>query len=208
MDASHLFRGLNIVPVVTINDLDDAVPLTAALAAAGFGAVEITLRTPAALGAIANVASAFPELLIGAGSVRSADQMAEVRSAGAVFAVCPGHTDALLAAAREHAMAFVPGVATATEVLKLLEAGYHLQKFFPAERLGGLPMIKALSAPLPEVSFFPTGGINAALAATYLEFEKVCCVGGSWFLDQRLIANKDWSGLHDAARQALEQTGG
>ena len=208
MDASHVFGDLDIVPVVTINDPDDAVPLTAALAAAGFGAIEITLRTPAALGAIANVVSAFPELRIGAGSVRSADQMADVRSAGALFAVCPGHTDALLDAARKHAMAFVPGAATAAEMLKLLEAGYRLQKFFPAERLGGLPMIKALSAPLPEVSFFPTGGLDATLAATYLEFEQVCCVGGSWFLDQGLISNKDWSGLHDAARRAREQIHG
>ena len=208
MDARDLLAGNRIVPVVVLNDTAAAVPLAETLVAAGIGAIEITLRSKAALDAIREVASADTGILVGAGSIRRVDQLEAVASAGASFAVSPGSSPAILAAIRDMDLALVPGAETATEMMGLLDAGYVLQKFFPAEQAGGLAKLRSVSAPLPEVRFFPTGGINAANVADYLAFDRVTCVGGSWFVPAALIDSGDFTQVGTLAKEALEAAGG
>lgn len=203
MDALSLFEDCRIVPVVTFSDAADAVPAALALAEAGLGAIEITLRTAAGLDAIAAVSAGVDGLLVGAGSVRTIEQLGQVKHAGAAFAVCPGFSSRLLDEADALDMPFVPGGATAAEMLQLWERGYVLQKFFPAESLGGTKTIRALTAPLPEIRFFPTGGINAERLPDYLAIDAVVCVGGSWFMDPEVMEARDWPELTRLARQAL-----
>ena len=207
MDAHDVFLNKGLVPVLVIKEPALAVPLAGTLVEAGISAMEITLRTAAALEAIDRVASQVPDILVGAGSVRHGHQFREIRDAGARFAVSPGSTDELLEEAGRVRMAFVPGAATASEALVLLQRGYRLQKFFPAELMGGIPMIRALSAPLPEVSYFPTGGITGALAGDYLALDNVCCVGGSWFVPGDLLASGRFEKIGQLARQAVEIAG-
>jgi 2-dehydro-3-deoxyphosphogluconate aldolase/(4S)-4-hydroxy-2-oxoglutarate aldolase len=203
MDAAALLQGIHVVPVVVIEDQKQAVPLAEALCESGVRAMEITLRTECALSAIAAVADAVPELLVGAGSIRQPDQLRRAAEAGANFAVSPGSSDQLLRAARYWAMPFVPGAVTATEIIRLLEHGYRLQKFFPAELSGGLPQLRALAAPLPEVRFFPTGGIDAARAGEYLSFEHVACVGGSWFVPAAPLRSGDFGTVRRLTAEAV-----
>jgi len=205
MDATELLKDIRLMPVVVIDNAASAVPLARALLAAGIGAIEITLRTAAALTAIENVAKAVPEILLGVGSIRHVSQFEQVKNAGAVFAVSPGATDALLAAAN---MPYVPGIATPSESLRLLQAGYRLQKFFPAEVNGGVEALKAISGPIPEVRFCPTGGINAAKARDYLALRCVACVGGSWFVPQGHLAQQDYAGIESLARHAMDSVNG
>ena len=191
------------MPVVVIDDVDTAIPLAELLFEAGFGAIEITLRTSSALRAIENVAAVFPDICVGAGSVRTAKQFVQVRDAGARFAVSPGSSEVLLDAAAKHEMPFVPGAVTASEIIRLQERGYTLMKFFPAELAGGTAMLKSLGGPLPEAQFFPTGGITPALAKDYLSLTNVACVGGSWLAPTNLLAAGDLQSIaklaHDAA---------
>jgi 2-dehydro-3-deoxyphosphogluconate aldolase/(4S)-4-hydroxy-2-oxoglutarate aldolase len=205
MDATSLLAGIHLVPVVVIEDPARAVPLTEALVASGVRAIEITLRTDRALAAIEDVARSVPAILVGAGSVRQAGQLQQIVDAGAQFAVSPGSSDRLLVAARECGLPFVPGAVTASEIIRLLEHGYHLQKFFPAELAGGVAQLKALAAPLPEVRFFPTGGITLALARDYLAFERVSCIGGSWFLPEGALAEGDFASVRRLAAQAVTE---
>ena len=202
MDAANLLSGCRVVPVVVIEDASKAVTLAETLLVVGIGAIEITLRTDAAQDAIAAVAAEVPDILVGAGSIRTPAQLARVRDLGARFAVCPGATPALLEEAGALGLPFVPGAATASEVLVLLEAGYRLQKFFPAEQLGGMAMIRALSAPIPEVRFFPTGGITPALAREYLGLPSVSCVGGSWFVPVDALRDGDFDLIRRLAGEA------
>ena len=202
MDASELLKDAGIVPVVVLDDADVAPAIAGCLFDAGLTAIEITLRTPQALDAIAAVASQYPEALVGAGSVRTVLQMGAVRNAGARFAVSPGHSDALIDAASDVGMPFVPGAVTASEVLYLQERGYSLIKFFPAELAGGTAMLKALGAPLPEARFFPTGGITPALARDYLDLANVACIGGSWITPADRIAANDLEGISRLAKDA------
>lgn len=204
MDAKALLSDTRLVPVVVIEDPASAVPLARALLDAGINAIEITLRTPAALDAIRAVASEVPDIICGAGSIRRRQQLTDIRDAGARFAVSPGSSYDLLSAAED--FPFVPGAETATEMIGLLDAGYTLQKFFPAELIGGLARISALSAPLPEVRFFPTGGINAALAAQYLAHPKVHCIGGSWFVPADALREGKFTAIRIAASEALQKT--
>lgn len=204
MDASALLAPYTVIPVVVVEDAEQAVPLAETLLEAGLGALEITLRSDAALTAIERVARAVPDLLVGAGSVRQAGQFARIHDAGARFAVSPGATPALLDAATVSAMPFVPGAVTAGEILSLLERGYRLQKFFPAEAAGGTAMIRALSAPLPEARFFPTGGISAELAPHYLSLPAVSCLGGSWVAPAALLRQGDFDGIGALAREAAK----
>ena len=176
MDASELLDGIKLVPVVVIEDVEIAVPLAECLLSAGIGAIEITLRTAAALESMERVAKSVPDLILGAGSVRLPTQFDEIKRAGARFAVCPGSSAKLLAEAARSGIPFVPGAATATEIINLLEHGYTLQKFFPAELSGGVKKMEALSAPIPEVRFFPTGGISEALATDYINSAVVSCI--------------------------------
>ncbi|HZW60291.1 MAG TPA: bifunctional 4-hydroxy-2-oxoglutarate aldolase/2-dehydro-3-deoxy-phosphogluconate aldolase [Woeseiaceae bacterium] len=202
MDAGELLCAQRVVPVVVIDDAEQAVPLAEALHAAGLGAVEITLRTNAALDAIARVARAMPDMLTGAGSIRSVAQLRQASNAGAHFCVSPGSTAPLLAAAADGGIPLVPGAATATEVMRLLDAGYRLQKFFPASLSGGVSALRALGAPLPEARFFPTGGIARASAADYLALSNVLCIGGTWIAPRELLAAGDFDEIRCRAADA------
>ena len=203
MDATELLAGARIVPVVVLDDVDFAVPLAEVFLEAGLSAIEITLRTESALGCVERIAKAVPDMLLGAGSVRDPDQIPRVIDAGAQFAVSPGQSNRLCVAAMDHKLPFVPGAVTASEVLALREWGYTLVKFFPAELAGGLKMIQALSAPLPETRFFPTGGITPDNAPAYLAAPQVACVGGSWLTPGDLMAARDTERLGLLARAAV-----
>jgi len=201
-DIRTLLGGTRVVPVIVLADAGQAVELARTLCAAGLPVLEITLRTDAAAEAIRRVAAEVPEAVVGAGSVRSAAHLRQCVEAGAHFAVSPGASHGLLDAADETGMPLVPGAATASEVMGLLERGYVLQKFFPAEGAGGIAMLKALGAPLPEARFFPTGGITEALARDYLALPNVDCVGGSWITPQALLAAGDFEAIGRLASAA------
>jgi 2-dehydro-3-deoxyphosphogluconate aldolase/(4S)-4-hydroxy-2-oxoglutarate aldolase len=175
--ANDLVSGMRVVPVVVIEEADVAVPLAETLLASGLQTIEVTLRTPAALAAIAAISNKVPDLIVGAGSLRTANQVSEVLDAGARFGVSPGHSDALLDAVDAVNLPFIPGAATPSESLALLDRGYTLQKLFPAGVVGGIPYLKAISGPLPEVGFMPTGGIRIDNARDYLALTNVACVG-------------------------------
>ncbi|MBD3646269.1 MAG: bifunctional 4-hydroxy-2-oxoglutarate aldolase/2-dehydro-3-deoxy-phosphogluconate aldolase [Pseudomonadales bacterium] len=207
MSHSTLFTDCPIVPVVTIADAAHAAPLAEVLLAAGIGAMEITLRTEAAIDAIRS-ASQVPGILVGAGSIRRVDQLVSAADAGARFCVSPGATPALCDKAAEIDLPFVPGVATASDCLVLMERGYELVKFFPAEVNGGVAAIKALAAPMPELRFFPTGGINALNVKDYLSLEAVTCVGGSWFVPGDALAAGDFLRIEQLAAEAMADVQG
>ncbi|MCC5992303.1 MAG: bifunctional 4-hydroxy-2-oxoglutarate aldolase/2-dehydro-3-deoxy-phosphogluconate aldolase [Rhodobacteraceae bacterium] len=190
-----------VIPVLVIEDAAHARPLAEALVAGGLPVLEVTLRTPAALQAIAQMAQ-VEGAVVGAGTVLSADQMEAAREAGAIFAVSPGATPALIDAARLHQMALLPGAQSCSEVMALLEQGYNVQKFFPAEAIGGAAALKSIGAPLPQVTFCPTGGITPALAREYLALPNVVCVGGSWVAPADLVAAGDWAAITALARDA------
>ena len=190
--------------MVVIDEAAQAVPLAQALSASGVQAIEFTLRTEAGLDAIEQVARSELNLLVGAGSVLTPEQLTQVRNAGAQFAVSPGHSEALLDAA-EH-FPYVPGAVTASECMRLLARGYHLQKFFPAEQLGGVAVIDALSAPLPDVRFCVTGGINPNNVHDYLDCAAVTCVGGSWFVPGDALAAGDFEAIGRLADAAVAMT--
>lgn len=202
MDASALLAGARVVPVVVLDDPEFAVPLAELFLEAGLPAIEITLRTENALACVERIAKAVPDLLVGAGSIRDREQIPAVIDAGARFAVSPGYSNSLCVAAVDHKLPFVPGAVTASEVLALREWGYTLVKFFPAELAGGLKMIQALSAPLPETRFFPTGGITPENAPAYLAAPQVACVGGSWLTPRDLLEGQDLESLQVLAREA------
>ena len=202
MNAVELLADFRVVPVVVIGHADDAVPLAQTLSQAGLGAIEVTLRTEQGLEAIERIATEVPDMLVGAGSVRHASQVGQVADAGARFIVSPGSSDPLLAAVADAAIPFVPGAVTATEMLGLLEHGYTLQKFFPAELAGGAKFLKAVGAPIPEVSFMPTGGISPSNVNDYLALKNVACVGGSWIAPADTLAARDFDAIALNAREA------
>jgi len=162
----------------------------------------VTLRTPAALDAIEKIAAAVPGMIVGAGSLRNAAHAAEVKAAGARFAVAPGATDALLDAAESANIAMLPGAATASEMMHLYQRNYLLQKFFPAELAGGAPYLKAVGAPLPEVRFVPTGGVTPGNASDYLALANVAAVGGSWITPTSLLRDGDFDAIARLAADA------
>lgn len=202
MNAAELLSGARVVPVVVIDNIKDAVPLAKTLLESGLDSIEVTLRTDAGLAAIEHIASEVPGMVVGAGSVRRAAQVAEVQSAGAAFAVSPGSSDALLNAVADASLPFVPGAVTASEMLKLLDCGYTLQKFFPAEIAGGAAFLKAVGAPIPEVRFMPTGGINPANANDYLALPNVACIGGSWIAPTTLLRDGEFDAIAELAADA------
>lgn len=191
-----------VLPVVAIEDAAAAGPLARALLAAGVRTVEITQRTPAALEAIRVAAAAAPELVVGAGTVLSEEDLVAAAEAGARYALSPGATPDLLRAARHAPIPLIPGVATASELMAGLALGYSCFKFFPAEQLGGAAALKALGAPMPRARFCPTGGVNLENAPAYLALDNVLCVGSSWVAPAALIKAGDWSGIEARARQA------
>ena len=169
-----------VMPVVVIDDADDAVPTARALLAGGIGVIELTLRTPAALSAIERVAAEVPDIVIGAGTVVSPDQAKQAADAGAKFLVTPGCTDAVVDACFETGLPFLPGASTVSEAMRLAERGLTALKFFPAEASGGVAYLKSIAGPLPSLKFCPTGGITVASAPSYLALPNVGCIGGSW----------------------------
>ncbi|MBX7465218.1 bifunctional 4-hydroxy-2-oxoglutarate aldolase/2-dehydro-3-deoxy-phosphogluconate aldolase [Streptomyces sp. MAG02] len=191
-----------VVPVVVIDDAADAVPLARALVAGGLPAIEVTLRTPAALDAIRAIAAEVPDAVVGAGTVISRAGVAKAIGAGARFLVSPGWTPALLDAMQGSGVPFLPGVSTTSEVVALLEQGVPEMKFFPAEAAGGTAYLKSLAGPLPQARFCPTGGISLASAPTYLALPNVGCVGGTWMLPQDALATGDWPRVETLAREA------
>lgn len=192
-----------VIPVVVLEDAADAVPLARALVAGGLPAIEITLRTPAALDAIRAVADGVPGAVVGAGTVLTPEQARAAADAGARFLVSPGWTDRLLAALRESGLPFLPGVSTATEALGLLERGVTEMKFFPAEAAGGTAYLRSLASPLPRARFCPTGGIDARRAPEYLALPNVACVGGTWMLPPDALRARDWGRVESLARATV-----
>jgi 2-dehydro-3-deoxyphosphogluconate aldolase/(4S)-4-hydroxy-2-oxoglutarate aldolase len=193
-----------VVAVVTIERATDALPLADALCAGGVRVIEITLRSDAARAAIVSIAKARPEAIVGAGTVRDARGLRGARDAGAQFVVSPGFTPALHAAAAKAALPWLPGVATASEILLAQEAGHALLKFFPAEAAGGPRALRAFAAVFPEVAFCPTGGVSAENLRGYLELPNVACVGGTWLTPPALLAAQDWAGIRALAARAAE----
>ncbi|MEV3972597.1 bifunctional 4-hydroxy-2-oxoglutarate aldolase/2-dehydro-3-deoxy-phosphogluconate aldolase [Streptomyces sp. NPDC050698] len=197
-----------VVPVVVIEEAGDAVPLARALVAGGLPAIEVTLRTPAALAAIREIARGVPGAVVGAGTVVRPGQVGEAVAAGSRFLVSPGWTDGLLEAMRASGVPFLPGVSTASEVVALLERGVREMKFFPAQAAGGTAYLRSLSGPLPQARFCPTGGIGPASAPDYLALPNVGCVGGSWMLPRDAVAARDWGRVEALAREAAALSAG
>jgi 2-dehydro-3-deoxyphosphogluconate aldolase/(4S)-4-hydroxy-2-oxoglutarate aldolase len=204
MSIENILTSAPVVPVVVIENLEDAVPLAKALYNGGLKALEITLRTPVAVEAVKLMKEAVPEAYVGTGTVIDKATFEASVAAGADFMVSPGVNDELLALAKETDIPFLPGAATPSEVMNLASHGFKFLKFFPAEAAGGAPMLKSIGGPLPQVKFCPTGGISLATAPKYLALNNVVCVGGTWMLDKELIANKDWQAIEALAKQASE----
>jgi 2-dehydro-3-deoxyphosphogluconate aldolase/(4S)-4-hydroxy-2-oxoglutarate aldolase len=191
-----------VVPVVIVDDATQAVPMARALVAGGIRAIEVTLRTPAALDAIRAVAAEVDGAMVGVGTVLDGAQLETARKAGACFAVSPGASPGLLDAAEEDELPLLPGVATAGEAMTLLERGYRHLKFFPAVPAGGAKLLAAWASPLPQIRFCPTGGINLANAPEFLALPNVACVGGSWLTPKDKLGAGDWAGIERLAREA------
>ncbi|MFW2381404.1 MAG: bifunctional 4-hydroxy-2-oxoglutarate aldolase/2-dehydro-3-deoxy-phosphogluconate aldolase [Acidimicrobiales bacterium] len=207
-DVFETIRAAGVLPVVTIDDADLAVPLVDALQAGGLSVVEVTLRTDAGLAAIKAIATHSPSTCVGAGSVTTADQANAAADAGAKFLVSPGLDDGVVIAAREHRVPVIPGIATPTELMRAIAHHLHVVKLFPAETLGGRSTLQALSAVWPDVRFVPTGGISADNAASYLADGHVLAVGGSWVAPRKLIAARDWAHITALASAAMDLAGG
>ena len=199
---SSLLSRVPVVPVVVVDDPAHAVPVARALGAGGLPVIELTLRTPVALDAIRAITSEVPEILVGAGTIVTPGQAKEALDAGAQFLVSPGSTPSLLGAMADTGLPFLPGTATVSEVLAVLEAGYTELKFFPAEASGGAAFLKSIAAPVPAARFCPTGGITAATAPSYLALPNVGCVGGSWLTPADALASGDWGRVTELARAA------
>jgi 2-dehydro-3-deoxyphosphogluconate aldolase/(4S)-4-hydroxy-2-oxoglutarate aldolase len=196
-----------VIPVVVIDELAHAVPLARALVAGGLPVIEVTLRSPVALDAVRSIANEVEGAKVGVGTVRSAADFAAAARAGACFAVSPGSTPTLLAAARDSALPWLPGAGTASEAMTLAEAGHIAQKFFPAESSGGTGALRALWGPLPELRFCATGGIQLGNARAYLALANVPCVGGSWITPMALQRARDWTAIELLARAAAALPG-
>ena len=196
-----------VVPVVVVDSVSQAVPIARALVAGGLPVIELTLRTPVALDAIRAIADEVPEILVGAGTIVTPGQASEALDAGAEFLVSPGTTPDLLDAMSGTGLPFLPGTATVSEVLTVLEAGFTEMKFFPAEASGGAAFLASIASPVPAARFCPTGGITAATAPAYLALPNVGCVGGSWLTPADALAADDWARVESLARSAAALTG-
>lgn len=190
-----------IIPVLVVEGVEEARPLAEALVAGGLPALEVTLRTPAALDVIRAMA-AVPGGVVGAGTLITPEDVRAAKQAGAQFGVSPGATDQLMEACESEGLPLLPGAATASEAMRLLERGYDMLKFFPAEASGGAPALKAIGAPLPQVSFCPTGGVSPGNAESYLSLPNVVCAGGSWVAPADLVRAGDWAGITKLAKAA------
>ena len=202
MKIREILARAPVVPVLVIERLEHAAPLARALVAGGLTVLEVTLRTPAACDAIAAMRQAAPDAIVGAGTLTRPEDFAQAAKVGAQFAVTPGLTPQLAAAASAAPFPLLPGVATASEILAAKHAGYDTLKFFPAQQAGGVPMLQAFLGPFAEVRFCPTGGISRETAPTYLQLPNVLAVGGSWVAPQSLVSRGDWGAIEKLARDA------
>lgn len=199
--AAEICRLAPVVPVLVVEDLAQARPLAEALVAGGLPALEVTLRTPCALDAIRAMAS-VPGGVVGAGTLLTPADVRAAKAAGARFGVSPGATDRLIAACEDEGLPLLPGAVTASEIMALLERGYTVQKFFPAEQSGGAAFLKSIGSPIPQVRFCPTGGISLQNAPDYLTLPNVACVGGSWVAPKPALARGDWAEVTRLAAEA------
>lgn len=202
MDTLELATHGPVIPVIVLQRVEDAVPLARALVAGGVRVLEVTLRTAVALQAIARIAREVPQAIVGAGTVRTAADAQAAAAAGCRFAVSPGYTDAVGSACRGLGLPLLPGVASASEVMQAQDGGYSFLKFFPAHAAGGVPMLKALAGPFPDVQFCPTGGLTPANAPEYLALPNVPVCGGSWLTPADAVAAGDWERITALARAA------
>lgn len=191
-----------VIPVIVIHRLEHAVPMARALVAGGVKVLEVTLRTPVALQAMQAIAAEVPEAIVGAGTLRTPADVEAAKRVGCRFGVSPGFTRALSRACRDMDLPLLPGVATAGEVMSACDEGLHFLKFFPAAAAGGIPMLKALAGPFPDVGFCPTGGITPESAPEFLALPNVKVCGGSWLTPPQLMEAGDWQGITDLARAA------
>jgi 2-dehydro-3-deoxyphosphogluconate aldolase/(4S)-4-hydroxy-2-oxoglutarate aldolase len=193
-----------VMPVMVIQNLDDAVPLAKALVAGGIKVLEITLRTSIALDAIRLISEQVKEAIVGAGTITTPEQLKAAEAAGAVFAISPGLTPTLLSAANAGTIALIPGISTLSELMTGMEYGLDHFKFFPAEAAGGIPMLKSIAGPIPSATFCPTGGISLENYNAYLQLSNVACVGGSWLAPAEAVKNKNWTKITELAKQAID----
>lgn len=204
--AREICMKAPIIPVLVVEDVDDAVPLAKALIAGGLPVLEVTLRTEAALDVIREMAKC-DGAYVGAGTLLTPEDFEAAKGAGAQFGVSPGVTDTLIEAAKKTSLPLLPGACTASEVMNLLEAGFDMLKFFPAESNGGVSALKSLAAPLPKANFCPTGGVNPANVKDYLGLPNVVCAGGSWMAPKNMVQAGDWAGIEKLAREAVALAG-
>ncbi len=199
----ELFAMGQVVPVLVIKDVEDALPIAEALLAADVKVLEVTLRTPAALDVISTIAKNLPEAAIGAGTVTNRELLQRSADAGAKFAISPGLTKDLLQAGKEGDCALIPGISSISELMDGIDYGYDHFKFFPAEASGGVKAIQSIGGPFPDIRFCPTGGINLNNIKNYLALKNVMCCGGSWLVSDEIVASKNWSKITDLAKQVL-----
>ncbi|MBB37075.1 MAG: keto-deoxy-phosphogluconate aldolase [Hirschia sp.] len=202
MNTEELLAQASVIPVLEVVSLSDAAPLARALADGGLRVVELTLRTDCALEAVAEMKSAAPELIVGMGTLRQAEDAEKSAKAGAEFLVTPGATASLLKALADTGLPTLPGVATASEAMTAMEYGFNAQKFFPAELSGGVAWVKSIKGPLADIMWCPSGGIAEDKVAEYMALDNVACVGGSWIASRSAISGKDWAGITENARRA------
>jgi 2-dehydro-3-deoxyphosphogluconate aldolase/(4S)-4-hydroxy-2-oxoglutarate aldolase len=202
MNTLELASHGPVIPVIVIKRLEDAVPMAEALVAGGVRVLEVTLRTPVALKAMEAIAKAVPDAIVGAGTVRSVADAQAAKDAGCRFAVSPGYTTEVGRAAREIDLPLLPGVATGSEVMTANADGYYFLKLFPATAVGGVPLLKALAGPFPDVVFCPTGGITAETAPQFLALPNVKVCGGSWLTPDDAVQAGDWARITQLAKAA------
>jgi len=209
-DLTSRLLERRLVPVVVIEDAAKSVDLAKALLSAGLGVIEITFRTAAAEESIRRIAKECPDMLVGAGTLLDSEQVKKAAGAGAKFGLAPGLDEKVVQAAQKEKLAYVPGVATPSDVQKGLSLGCKIQKFFPAEQAGGAPYLKALEGPYGHtgVRFIPTGGLQISNVGPYLALKSVAALGGSWFVDKKYIEAADWVTIQRLTREAIQLTSG
>ncbi len=199
-----LFKSARVIPVIAIEQLEDAVPLAKALVAGGVRVLEVTLRTPVAIEAAKAMMAHVPEAIVGIGTILNAADLARAEALGAKFGISPGATPDLLEAAAASGLPFAPGIATASDLMQALAHGFNLVKFFPAEQSGGIKALRALAGPFPDVRFCPTGGIGEANAAAWLSEPNVVAVGGSWLCPAADIRSANWAGISAICHRTMK----
>ena len=202
MNIEEIMTTSPVIPVIVIDDLADAVPLARALVNGGLKVLEVTLRTDYGLQAISKIKQEVDGAIVGAGTVITSEDCLKAITAGSEFLVSPGSTASLVETALQHSVPLLPGVASPSEAMALLDRGISHMKFFPAQAAGGIPMLKSIAGPLPQIKFCPTGGINEAIAPDFLALDNVLCIGGTWMLDKALIEAKNWEAIEAAAKRA------